>query len=95
MKSQHIGAVFCGLGVAAIGIAAAGAFNVNYQYCPNPSSVASLCQTLTSPSGTAVARSEALQIGLLLPYLQPRSLQPNGEPEIQLAQNVPSNVDMP
>ncbi len=95
MKSHHIAVAFCALCVAAVGVAA-GSFKANYQYCPNPSaSVTALCQTFESAGATAVARSEALQIGLLLPYLQPAATQPGSEPETQFAQIRSSNDDMP
>lgn len=88
MKSQYIGTAFCGLCAAALAIAAS-SFKLNYQYCPNPSApVAALCEPLASTGGTAVARSEVMQIGLLLPYLQPRP-----EPEMRFAQNRPSADD--
>jgi hypothetical protein len=88
MKSQYIGTAFCGVCAAAIAIAAS-SFKLNYQYCPNPAAPEpALCQPLASTGGTAVARSEVLQIGLLLPYLQPKH-----EPEMRFAQNRPVGED--
>jgi hypothetical protein len=81
MNSQYIATGFCGICVAAIAIAAS-SLKLD-KYCPNPSApVAALCQPLASAVGTAVARSEAMQVGLLLPYLQPEP-----EPEMRFAQN--------
>jgi hypothetical protein len=95
MKNHHIAVAFCALCIAAVGIAA-GSLKARYHYCPNPStSVTALCQTFESAGATAVARSEALQIGLLLPYLQPGETQPRSEPDTQFAQIPPSNDDVP
>jgi len=73
MNSQYIGTALFGICAAAIVIAAS-SFKLDYRYCPNPSA--------------AVARSEAMQVGLLLPYLQPKP-----EPEMRFAQNRPSADD--
>ncbi len=94
MKSHHIALAFCAACAAAVGIAAS-SFKASYPYCPNPSASAALCQTFQSAGTTAVSRSEALQIGLLLPYLQPGGNPPDSEPETRLAQIRPSNDDMP
>jgi hypothetical protein len=88
MNSQYIGTALFGICAAAIAIAVS-SFKLDYRYCPNPSApVAALCQPLASTGGAAVARSEAMQVGLLLPYLQPKP-----EPEMRFAQNRPSADD--
>jgi hypothetical protein len=77
MNSQYIGTALFGICAAAIAIAANPA-------APEPA----LCQPLASTGATAIARSEAMQVGLLLPYLQPKP-----EPEMRFAQNRPSADD--
>jgi hypothetical protein len=88
MNSQYIGTALFGICAAAIVIAAS-SFKLDYQYCPNPAAPEpALCQPLASTGATAIARSEAMQVGLLLPYLQPKP-----EPEMRFAQNRPSADD--
>ena len=91
MKSPYVGAAFGFACAVAIAIAAS-SLQAHYRYCPNGSATAvtALCQTFDSASGNAVARSEALQVGLLLPYLQPAT-----DPETQLALNRTSNAPSP
>jgi hypothetical protein len=93
MKSPYVGAAFGFACAVAIAIAAS-SLQAHYRYCPNGSATAvtALCQTFDSAGGNAVARSEALQVGLLLPYLQPAT---ETESETQLALNRTSNAPSP
>jgi hypothetical protein len=84
MKSQYLGAAL--LATCAVGIAVGfSSLRAGDAYCPSPSasSVTALfapCQTFDAAYGRSVSKSEAIQMGLLAPDLQP-------EPATQLAQN--------
>ena len=83
MNSQYLGAALLAI---AVGIAVGfSSIKAGDEYCPSPSpaSVTALfapCQTFDAAYGRSVTKSEAVQMGLLAPDLQP-------EPATQLAQN--------
>jgi hypothetical protein len=84
MKSQYLVAGLFAVCAAAIGIGA-NSIHSSSQYCPNPSaaSVTALfapCRTFDSAMGHSVSKQKAVQLGLLMPELQP-------EPVTEFAQN--------
>lgn len=86
MKSQYIGAALFATCAVAIAIGAS-SIRAGGKYCPNSSASLAPCQIFDSSISNAVSRSQALQMGLLTPYLQP-------EPPTQLAFDRKSNADV-
>ena len=89
MKTEYLAAIVIAALAAGAGLAA---HSVGGQadFCPQPSatSVTALfapCQTFDAAYGRSVTKSEAVQMGLLAPDLQP-------EPATQIAQNLRSAV---